>query len=445
MGTTAEKLAYLKETKNQIKQALETPSNVMKDYANWIKKYVDNQPTSKVSDGVCKNALDVPLVSMGVDGQSYQGENPSPDNPQDIEVIKGFEEGNQYGLPHGCIGLKQSGKNLFNYTKIIGATIKGITCTLEKPNKLVFNGIATGDVYFGLYPNLEGQRLILPSGIYFFKETFENMPSGVECVPRIRGTQNANIYNNSSFAFNDGDYIFCFLYIPNGTVCNDMKLQIQINQGNKELPYEPYHSPKLYPINLNGNSLAKVEDIKDLLKIYRNGDVEIGKNIGKVVLDGSEDIKDEWQQLEHVDYIQFYLSDSIFNGNFKDSKGKCNIFNTVFDTVWVREKECMAINSSTQYTLQFKFLRSRFANLDQFKQYLSDRYNAGIPVEVYYELAEPETIKLPSIEPIELWEGTNKFELITNLDTTFEMEYVVNKDSVLNEVQTAMLEAEIEI
>ena len=38
MGTTAEKLAYLKETKSQIKQALETPSNVMRDYANWIKK-----------------------------------------------------------------------------------------------------------------------------------------------------------------------------------------------------------------------------------------------------------------------------------------------------------------------------------------------------------------------------------------------------------------------
>ena len=54
-------------------------------------------------------------------------------------------------------------------------------------------------------------------------------------------------------------------------------------------------------------------------------------------------------------------------------------------------------------------------------------------------------ILLPSIEPIELWEGTNKFELITNLDTTFEIEYVVNKNNILNEVQTAMLEAEIEI
>ena len=52
------------------------------------------------------------------------------------------------------------------------------------------------------------------------------------------------------------------------------------------------------------------------------------------------------------------------------------------------------------------------------------------PIEIYCKLREDsrEIIKLPSIDPIELWKGTNKFELITNLDTTFEMEYVVDKD-----------------
>ena len=59
--------------------------------------------------------------------------------------------------------------------------------------------------------------------------------------------------------------------------------------------------------------------------------------------------------------------------------------------------------------------------------------------KTYYQLATPETIKLPSIEPIELWEGTNIFELITNLDTTFEMEYVVNKDYIMNTLETQNL------
>lgn len=44
MGTTAEKLSYLNETKTKIKNALETPYNVFRDYPAMIKKYIDNQP-----------------------------------------------------------------------------------------------------------------------------------------------------------------------------------------------------------------------------------------------------------------------------------------------------------------------------------------------------------------------------------------------------------------
>lgn len=42
MGTTAEKLKYLNETKAEIKKALETPYNVMRDYPELVKKYIDN-------------------------------------------------------------------------------------------------------------------------------------------------------------------------------------------------------------------------------------------------------------------------------------------------------------------------------------------------------------------------------------------------------------------
>lgn len=62
-----------------------------------------------------------------------------------------------------------------------------------------------------------------------------------------------------------------------------------------------------------------------------------------------------------------------------------------------------------------------------------------------YQLKTPQIIKLPNIDVIELCQGTNIFKLITNLETDFEVEYVVDKDSVLDEVQTAMLNAEIEI
>ena len=72
MGTTAEKLKYLNETKAEIKNALETPYNVMRDYPELIKKYIDNQPTKVVTDGICGNAVDVPVKAIEINGNIRQ-------------------------------------------------------------------------------------------------------------------------------------------------------------------------------------------------------------------------------------------------------------------------------------------------------------------------------------------------------------------------------------
>ena len=72
MGTTAEKLSYLNETKTKIKNALETPYNVFRDYPAMIKKYIDNQPTKIVTNGICDNAVELPIVSLKSKGNNYQ-------------------------------------------------------------------------------------------------------------------------------------------------------------------------------------------------------------------------------------------------------------------------------------------------------------------------------------------------------------------------------------
>ena len=72
MGTTAEKLSYLNETKTKIKNALETPYNVFRDYPAMIKKYIDNQPTKIATNGICDNAVELPIVSLKSKGNNYQ-------------------------------------------------------------------------------------------------------------------------------------------------------------------------------------------------------------------------------------------------------------------------------------------------------------------------------------------------------------------------------------
>lgn len=651
MGTTAEKLAYLKESKEQIKNALETPSNVMRDYANWIKKYVDNQPTSIVSDGVCTNALDVPLVSMGVDGNSeqnrYEGYNklapsdaksttisgitfssdgkgkysisgtatdntqenfkipnytiqsgdylqlknvviggslillnetgsaqiinesidivdkmidlsekvgqtigyikffyisgktvnteitpmivnssiskpfepyvggqpsPNPEYPQDIEVIDGanlfdieswltqnninfvekndtFElEVNQslysnkfvfsddninvslYGiiknitstnfridlldknndivssmysglekienvncsklrfnfssagkvslnkpmlvkgttpkpyLPHGHIGLRQSGKNLIDYSMINTPTLQenGFYKIIFPGHKELFKGQFKEKVQYVIsmigYGDIDAN-----SGGFDFHYT-----DGSKSSLRIQGTEQKRFVHKTD-ANKTIDYIEVTWGNKNTTYIKELQLE-----ENTETPYEPYHSPKLYPINLNGNSIAKVGDVKDLLKVYRNGDVEIEKKIGKYVTTGNENLLAYRIATNGTFAVRCNLPTLL---SINNKKGLCNkmIIKTLIELnngdigIGVHNDNYVYCNATGQ--------ASTLEDAQQFWQ-------NNIGMEMHYNLATPETIKLPSIEPIQLWEGTNNFELITNLDTTFEMEYV---------------------
>lgn len=578
MGTTAEKLAYLKESKEQIKNALETPSNVMRDYANWIKKYVDNQPTSKVSNGVCKNALDVPIVRVGIDGNSYQGENPSPDNPQDIEVIdgvnlfdkndetkiiKGYMDNNKINsystnttifipckkntsysiikntgvsnieiacssslptigtsisnksipqklnsiytttnnaeylivfiqgtsdltdgytvgqildsiqltegtiqkpyLPYGSIGLEQSGKNWFDDNKVYDLTklaySNGIYTASDNDtrNSLQYKIQQYNDSTF-LGESTQVTKVISNTGRYYFTSTKKNNANNVRIANSGEVAEFTLRYPLDDIKV--GEKFTIAMDIIDTTIGASKFKNVMLLRGEytseESIPYEPYHSPKLYPINLNGNSLAKVGDIKDLLKVYRNGDVEIEKKIGKVVLTGNEN----WQS----DLSGNKIEDGVYGATSKISDmkdyprfaygnlGKTSIACNYFKLSNIYGKAINGIDNGWGPNIYITILTSEIDNpttisegLTKFKQWLSTLYNTGTPVYVDYELVKPQTTKLPSIEPIELWEGTNNFKLITNLDTTFEMEYVVNKDSVLNEVQTAMLEAEIEI
>ena len=582
MGTTAEKLNYLKETKTEIKNALETPSNIFRDYPSLIKKYIDNQPTKVVSDGVCGNAVDLPIKAINIEGNSEQettdgrqlfdntlkgygrygtiaktihtgvrlsvdtdvtnsdyiwgiyaimnlsdyvgktvrmkaiikvnsnlkgtysiglcnsnGTNralkdntstsgkeisfvvpnletgqeylgvwfyanaggtgvagdyvdytnviitidnedmtyepytggtpsPNPEYPQEIEVIEGFEEGNQYGLPHGCIGLEQSGKNLINLKESINRTDSGVTITCDEERQVIHFKGTISNTY------CTSGLLLLPETISsgIFRVNFKSNCDAFIVFKSNDGTWLRSIQSSNNVQIDISSLSkpvtglqFGIEHFASGDTV-DFEVGYQLTKGSEPTPYEPYHSPKVYPINLAGNSLAKVGDVKDILKVNRNGEVEIKKNTWEETINGS--------------YL-ITLSNNNKGLVFTTSKKKVTGEGTNNYLVTNAQRN-RTLNDGTVYqnSLNFVFVGSPTDTLETIKA----KFNGG---KILYQLATPQIITLPSISPIELWQGTNIFKLITNLDTTFEVEYVVNKDSVLNEVQTAMLEAEIEI
>ena len=302
---------------------------------------------------------------------------PSPDYPQDIEVINNHDTENKYNLQEGHIGLRQSGKNL------IGLDIQQYKVDLKAGDKITMQNKTTKPLKLWLYTNYgDTQR----------NDYWTVGSNGIRTITVAKDTK----------------------AIRWDSTVNGIAWCIKGEYSLSTIPkYEPYHEAKVIPINLNGNSIAKVGDVKDVLKVNRNGEVEIKKNIGKVVLDGSEN----WEGYEESkDTAAAYLRMSDLTKT-QNSNILCNKFQQIN---YEQDKEGIVATPYSAVLIAIRINKSRLTenSLPGIKTWLSQH-----PTEVYYQLATPQTISLPSISPIELWQGTNIFSLITNLDTEIELEY----------------------
>lgn len=305
-------------------------------------------------------------------------------------------------IPYGCIGLQQSGKNLLNVPEVLEISIfKEIEVNLEANNTYTFkfdNAIAGSDNNISRIAFRNTTDVVVKNLNTLTVKNFEIQPT--------QDITNIRIYASADYSSSVGK--------------TKTFQKLMIYEGTEETPYEPYHEPIITPINLQGNILSKVGDVKDILRVNRNGEVEIKKNTGKVVLDGSED--ENWKALGktfYVDSINDYSTETFipisnyFTGvSSKDGASSMTVDNTI-----------AFANFRNPSRLYIKY--DKMETMDAFKTWLSQH-----PTEVYYELATPQIITLPSISPIELWQGTNIFSLVTNLDTEIELEYPTNYDTI---------------
>ena len=411
--------------------------NSKKEFVSGISSDYDIRPIT-ISSGV-------KYLRLSIWGNKYD----VPTNPKPV-LAKGTTQ--KTYLSFGCIGLEQSGINKFDINNIEVESLFNVDYSVNNDKlliKSINNSVASTRVLnLTLYVEPgTNYRIKINTNIIKFPNSIATGNSfyGIRDESGKWITEAQNIAKPIETVFNSGDKsklkLSVYLDAKVETLTDNIEMEvsnIMLYEGTGEKSYESYHKSKVIPINLNGNTLSKVGDIKDKLRIYRNGDVEIEKRVGKYVFTGDENVA-----------LNPNINGSIFYGNFISDKSAnntemvCNNFLYESNKTWQQISNYGFCGQKGSNNI---FIRNDdYTNLVDFKAYLRQQYNAGTPAHIFYELSEPQTIKLPSISPIELWQGTNIFKLITNLDTTFEVEYVVDKESILNEVQTAMLEAEIEI
>ena len=334
----------------------------------------------------------------------------------DLKVEVGDKPTPYSNYNSGSVGLEQSGINKLNVTAASKTFAEGITVTVNEDKSITINGTnnSSSTLYFRLADNF-----VLPAGSY----TLSNENSNVSNDNFIFYDDNNKFprKNISNATFTEDVTIKPYIKILYGATVNNQTIYPMIVEGaysETTLPaYEPYHE-KIIPIDLQGNTLAKVGNVKDILKVNRNGEVKIEKNIGKVVLDGSEN----WKLYKTYLYtiiddcalsptistkVATLLSDKFTATSLNDISNNAN-YGIAYNAFGDREQQkgvCFNVNDY-------------FNSVATLKTWLPNNN-----VEVYYKLATPQIITLPSISPIELEQGTNIFKLISNLDTTMELTY----------------------
>lgn len=331
-------------------------------------------------------------TKFNIDGNSYQRENPSPDNPQEITNVG--ENG---------IKIKQSGKNkvdFINYAekvfdsskveKLSDGSYKFKHCDTTYT---LFEGLLKAPSTLSWYARNDGTgKSVRPT--FMFKIFYEDGTIGTPNYETSPDFSLQTIVLTKNVIKIVNSYI--------GTSPLTIIKDVQLEEGSKATSYEPYHEPIITPINLQGNILSKVGDVKDILKINRNGEVEIKKNTWEEIINGS-------------DFIT--LSNNNKGLAFYPSKKK-TVSLSDNDYLVTNAQRNTSHNDGTVYQnpVNFVFVGSPTDTLKTIKA----KFNGG---KILYQLATPQIITLPSISPIELWQGTNIFSLVTNLDTEIELEY----------------------
>ena len=358
---------------------------------------------------------------------------PSPDYPQEIPVITTDSV------------LKSVGKNVYNAT--INEQTSGDLTWKADNEKIYINGI--GDDTKHTF-----KCQLFKKGTYTFY------------VEKVSGTQVKNIALNiykrgtwdristAEMGINDTDYkghrIFTLeedtelelgFYSMLTNSYTNVELKYLIKRGDViKYDFEPYQESILNLSIPEGEFVGYInDDLKDTLRVGYNEEdgnyhLYLDKMLGKVVLDGNEEIKlgGVYENITQFDYIMnnqvLYINDNI---------ARCisnHFVSTHFNNSWTRD------NTVTLTGNSIRFMSSTFTTVEEFKTWLSTNNVTAI-----YALANPYTLDLGIVDMPLSYDGTTNIfvdtDILTNINTKYYRNFTetirnlqINNDTLKNEL-----------
>lgn len=353
------------------------------------------------------NTIQAPMKIEYNPSEISQSGTPTPSSPQDIHTISGNNT------------IKVNGENFFNSQVITNAT------TIETDGTIVLTNTT--------------------SSANGYKETGKSLS---QLCPDLKVGDTAYLYIDTDFYYNGSKraLIYCTANWNNGTsktitevMLNAVvviyggyqttsHIKIMITKGSVANAYKPYITPNTYPINLDFD-YCKIGNYED--RIFKNvsGDTDyssdredgawyIKKNIGKVVLDGTEG----WGVRGGTRYTTQITTNMPSNsGTGATNYGFSNYYES--NVSWDSNKDMTAIvykNSGWNYA-NVQISNSSIANTTDLKTWLSTHNTI-----IYYIMGTPTYTKITGelanqLEAVKYsMEGTTNISQVNN-DLPFEL------------------------
>ena len=303
-------------------------------------------------------------------GNSVQGENPAPDNPQEIKSAGKYDEASGKYL----LDVKVTGKNLFDKTKLISGFINMNTGAFEESANTSFANSLILD-----------KPILLKSGQTLVTSVADRDAQHFLRYRTYRKDGTFLINNEPvSFSYKATEDLYVIALFYNGMSEEDKK-SLQIEISDEQTEYEPYAEQTL--------TITSDRPITKWDKLVEQGG-EYGwlYGTGKITLTGNE----KWTA--YTDFKSFYTVDyeilskpnpyctHYIYGNILTLDGN-NVYaigvGAYYNSLWIRD--------------------NRFnMDLQDFKAYLSDAYTKGDPVTVLYNSKTTEFIPLLQEEQTQL-------------------------------------------
>ena len=292
-------------------------------------------------------------------------------------------------IPYGnYIDVVNRGKNLwggFNYS----TTNAGISFSYNEDGSIKAEGISIATAFSITVANAlaNGVYKSLRPGTYTVSSDNLSSSVGIQIYDSNSVLIGYSSTESVTFTLTEATIIIIRIRITSATTINET-FHIQLEESLEETSYEPYTAIHNY-INLTQPLPSLPDGTADEL-IIKDGRAKIVQNVGRVVLNGSED----WAK--HGSIASWFYYDGITNGyldNTSSNTAKSNYYKQQpYNSVTRLANGEFAYGTSSGTTKRLVIKNTDYNNASDFKNWLSTHNTL-----IYYVLAEPTEIDLGEV------------------------------------------------